>query len=168
MPQRLTLLLLLAAAAAPASAQDATFPSGFVQIGAAGVPGAGVQAGMVLPALAIFTREVMLHGHYRFGAAEDQILLVGLGVGGSIRLLRIVYIIVDQAPGPFEFDAGLRFGPSFAFSFIEQTAATRARQFRLFADPFLRGTMTVGQNRVVFGEIGTQQGWLRVGLVVGL
>lgn len=155
-------------AAPPAAAQFLTPAAPWLQAGATIGPGAGMQAGMALPTLTIFTREAMLYADYRFGAPEEQRLLVGLGVGGSIRVLRIVFILLDEAPGPLELDAGLRFGPSFAFSFIEQTAATRARQFRLFADLFARGTFEVGERALVFGELGTQTGWLRGGLVVPL
>jgi len=168
MPRITGLLLLTLLLAASATAQFATPATQFLQAGATLGPGAGLQAGFALPAATVFTREAMLYADYRLGAWEEQRLLVGLGIGGSVRILRIVYIIFDYAPGPFELDAGLRFGPSFAFSFTEQTAATKARQFRLFADPFLRGTVELQTGRLLYAELGTQPGSLRVGVVVAL
>jgi hypothetical protein len=89
-------------------------------------------------------------------------------VGGSIRALRILFIVIDYAPGPFDVDLGLRFGPSFAFSFTEQTAATRARQFRLFGDPFVRGSLEMASGRIVYAELGPHPGRIRGGLIVAL
>jgi hypothetical protein len=168
MPRFLGLVVLVLALPAIANGQFATPATQFLQIGLAAGPGAGVQAGIALPAVTVLTQEGVLYVDYRLGAREEQRLLVGLGVGGSVRVLRILYIIFDYAPGPFELDAGLRFGPSFAFSFIEETAATKARQFRLFADPFVRATAELQTGRLLFAELGVQPGSLRAGLVIAL
>lgn len=153
---------------APAVAQFATPATQFLQVGLTAGPGLGTQVGFALPAATVFTREAVMYAEYRLGTQEEQRLLVGLGVGGSLRVLRIAYIIFDYAPGPFELDAGLRFGPSFAFSFIEETAATKARQFRLFADPFVRATVELETGRLLYTELGTQPGSFRIGLVLAL
>jgi hypothetical protein len=166
---RLILLALLAFAGySPAKAQFATPATRFLQAGATVGPGLGVQAGLALPAVTIFTQEAALYLDYRFGQAEEQRLLAALGIGGSIRVMRILYIILDYAPGPVELDAGFRFGPSFAFSFTEQTAATRTRQFRLFVDPFARGTIELTSGRLLFLELGTQPGSLRSGILISI
>jgi len=163
---RTTLLsLMLFAGATAGTAQFALPGETFAQVGGALLPGVGVQAGVGATTLAIFTQEVAVYAHYRLGAQEDQLLLLGLGVGGSVRALRILAIFLDQTPGRFELDAGLRFGPTFAFSFVEQTAATRVRQFRLFGDLFVRGVLEVREGRLAFAELGTQDGTLRGGLI---
>jgi len=166
--RRLPLLLLALALAAPARAQFATEADRLVQAGGALAPGLGVHAGLVLPAAFVLTREAVLYADYQLGAREEQRLLVGLGVGGGVRVLRALVIVADVAPGPFDLDVGLRFGPSFAFSFIEETAATKARQFRLFGDPYVRGSAVLPSGRIVYAELGTQPGRLRAGLQFAL
>ncbi len=161
-------LALVGLAAGPARAQFGTPATEFLQAGVGLTPGVGVQVGFATPALTVLTREGAFYADYRFGDAQDARLLVGLGVGGSLRVLRVLLIATDFDPGPYDVDAGLRFGPSFAFSFIEETAATRARQFRLFADLFVRGSVQLRSGRILFAEIGTQPGWIRGGLVVAL
>ncbi len=168
MPRYLAILLVALFCAPESDAQFLTPATRFLQAGVSVGPGLGLQAGAALPAATIFTREAALYADYRFGDREEQRLLVGLGVGGSVRVMRILFIIFDYAPGAFELDAGLRFGPSFAFSFIEETAATRARQFRLFADLFARGAIELQSGRLVFTEIGTHSGTVRVGLLLAL
>lgn len=166
---RLTLLVLLTISSySPVAAQFATPATRFLQTGATIGPGLGAQAGLALPAVTIFTQEAAVYLDYRFGDAEEQRLLAALGIGGSIRVMRILYIVLDYAPGPVELDAGFRFGPSFAFSFTEQTAATRTRQFRLFVDPFVRGTIELTSGRLLFVELGTQPGSIRSGLLFAI
>lgn len=167
MPLRLLALAVTLAVLAPcAAAQFATPTAPFVQAGAGAAPGLGVQVGLSSPALTVFTQEGMLYADYRYGA--DERLLVGFGVGGSVRLLRIVTVVADAEPAPLELDAGLRFGPSFAFAFAEQTAATQVRQFRLFADPFVRGVTRLGGSLVGYAELGWQPGRMRVGFLAGI
>lgn len=164
------LLLLVSLLTIGASSASAQFPAPgrFLQLGATVGPGVGVQAGLALPALTVFTQEAVAHVHYRFGPPEEQYLVAGFGVGAGIRLARIVYIVLDHVPGPFELDAGLRFGPSFAFSFVEESAATRIRQFRLFGDLFARGTIEIGERYLIYGEVGTGRGLFRAGIVLAL
>ena len=168
MPARLAVVLLLALSAVSARAQFATPTLPFVQIGAGVTPGVGIQAGFVTPAATVFTQEGILYADYspRF-IGDDGRLLVGLGVGGSVRVLRILTVLADYDPGRYDLDVGFRFGPSFFFSFFETTAASKARSFRLFTDPFVRGSMRFTR-RVVFVELGTQPSHLRAGLLFGL
>ena len=168
MPARLALALAAVLLAAPARAQFATPTLPFVQLGLAGTPGAGVQAGFASPALTVLTREGALYADYapRFVGEEGR-LLVGLGLGGSVRVLRILTVLADYDAGPYDLDVGFRFGPSFFFSFFEETAAGKARSFRLFADPFARASVRLDR-RVVYVELGTQPSHLRAGLLLGL
>ncbi len=170
MPARHALLVaLFLVLCLPAQAQFATPSLPFVQLGASGLPGVGGQAGFATPAFTVLTREGMLYADYepRFLDEDGGRLLVGLGLGGSVRVLRVLTVIADVNTGPYDFDVGFRFGPSFFFSFFEQTAASKARSFRLFAEPFMRGSARLGR-RVVYVELGAQPGHLRAGLLFGL
>jgi hypothetical protein len=168
MPARLLILLLLAFSGTSARAQFATPTLPFVQVGLAGTPGVGIQAGFANPAATVFTQEGALYADYapRFFGDEGR-LLVGLGLGGSIRVLRVLTVLADYDPGRYDLDVGFRFGPSFFFSFFETTAASKARSFRLFTEPFVRGSVRFEQ-RVVYVELGTQPSHLRAGLLLGL
>ncbi len=171
MPARLALFaLLLAAGFAPSSvrAQFATPTLPFVQLGLGGTPGVGVQAGFATPALTVLTQEASFYADYapRFVGSDGR-LLVGLGLGGSVRVLRVLTVVADYDAGPYDLDVGFRFGPSFFFSFYEATAASKARSFRLFAEPFARGSIRFDR-RVVYVEVGTQPSHLRAGLLLGL
>ena len=165
MPLRLFALLALCAAA-PAAAQFATPTLPTLQVGAGLTPGTGLQAGFVSPGFTILTREVMFYADYepRFLGEDAGRLLVGLGVGGSVRVLRALTVVADFDAGPYDLDAGFRFGPSFFFSFFEETAAGKARSFRLFGDPFVRGSLRF-ERRVLYVEVGTQPSHLRGGLL---
>lgn len=174
MPARFPLVTALAAAlaaglfAGPVRAQFATPTLPFVQLGLTGTPGVGVQVAFATPALTVFTQEGSLYADYapRFVGEEGR-LLVGLGLGGSVRVLRILTVVADYEAGPYDLDVGFRFGPSFFFSFFEETAASKARSFRLFAEPFVRGAIRFDR-RVVYVELGTQPSHLRAGLLLGL
>jgi len=165
---RLFILLLLALSAESVHAQFATPTLPFVQVGVAGTPGVGLQVGFAQPSGTVFTQEGALYADYapRFFGDEGR-LLVGLGLGGSIRVLRVLTVLADYDPGRYDLDVGFRFGPSFFFSFFETTAASKARSFRLFTEPFVRGSMRFNQ-RVVYVELGTQPSHLRAGLLLGL
>lgn len=167
---RLSFVIVLAAGlgVAPTRAQFATSTLPFVQIGLAGTPGVGIQAGFASPTFTVLTREGSLYADYapRFVGSEGR-LLVGLGLGGSVRVLRTLALVTDFDPGSYDLDVGFRFGPSFFFSFFEETAASKARSFRLFAEPFARGSLRFGR-RVVYVEVGTQPSHLRAGLLLAL
>lgn len=160
--------LLLALGAGSAHAQFATPTLPFVQLGVGGTPGIGVQTAVVTPAATVFTREGALYADYapRF-IGDDGRLLVGLGLGGSVRVLRVLTVLTDYDAGPYDLDVGFRFGPSFFFSFFETTAASKARSFRLFTEPFVRGSVRLDR-RVIYVEVGTQPSHLRAGLLFGL
>ena len=168
MPLRLSAFLLLAflGAAAPAAAQFATPTLPTLQLGVGLTPGTGIQAGFVSPGFTILTREAVLYADYepRFLDEDAGRLLVGLGVGGSVRVLRALTVIADFDAGAYDLDVGFRFGPSFFFSFFEQTAASKARSFRLFGDPFVRGSLRFTR-RVAYVEVGTQPSHVRAGLL---
>lgn len=164
---RLLLFLIAIFWALPAYAQLDVPGSDGIIIGASIGPGIGVQAGLVLPTAALFAREGILYADYYQPGDDTERLLVGLGVGGSLRVFRLIMIITDQPSSRFDVDLGIRFGPSFAFAFTEQSAATRARQFRLFADPFIRGSVDMPTGQVLYAEIGTQPGHFRVGVMTG-
>ncbi|MEP0547260.1 MAG: hypothetical protein ABJF88_10045 [Rhodothermales bacterium] len=162
------LVLAFAAEIPAAHAQFATPTLPFVQVGVGGTPGVGVQAGFASPALTVLTQEASFYADYapRFVGSDGR-LLVALGLGGSVRVLRVLTVVTDLDAGPYDLDVGFRFGPSFFFSFFEETAASKARSFRLFAEPFARGSIRFDR-RVVYVEIGTQPSHLRAGLLLGL
>src|SRR5690606_24650739 len=97
---------LLAPLPAPALAQFATPTLPTVQLGAALTPGVGAQAGIALPAFVILTREATLYADYepRFLDEDAGRLLVGLGVGGSVRVLRALTVVADFDAGPYDLD----------------------------------------------------------------
>lgn len=178
MPLRpLGLVLLLAVLplaalplARPAAAQFATPSQRFLQVGPAVLPGFGVQATFSTPLFTVLTREGALYAEYapRFLDNDDGRILVGLGVGASVRVFRVLTVVTDYDAGPYDLDVGFRFGPSFFFSLFEQDARSKARSFRLFGDPFVRGSVRFNSGRVVFAELGAQAPRLRGGLLFGL
>ena len=169
MPARFFLLaaLLIGLGTLSARAQFATPTLPFIQLGIAGTPGVGLQAGFATPALTVLTREGMFYADYEPRFAGEGRLLVGLGVGGSVRVLRVLTVLADFDARQYDLDVGFRFGPSFFFSFFEETAASKARSFSLFGEPFVRGTARFSR-RVAYVEIGTQPAHLRAGLLLGL
>ncbi len=162
------LAAVLLALCLPARAQFATPSLPFVQVGVAGAPGIGVQAGFATPAFSVLTREGAVYAEYDPAGAEGvEALRVGLGLGGGVRVLRALTVLADLDAGPFDLDLGFRFGPSFLFSFSERTAASKARSFSLFAEPFARGSARLGR-RVLYVEAGTHPAHFRAGLLLGL
>lgn len=139
---------------------------GRVQIGLGLNPGAGIALGASAPALAVFTREATLYADYTPRAVGGRRLRVSLGVGGSVRVLRIASVVGDFDASRFDLNAGVRLGPSFAF--FQETPAARAQAFSVMLDPFIRGSLAFSARRVLFAEIGTQAPTLRGGLSVRL
>jgi hypothetical protein len=134
-------------------------------VGAGLGPGVGGVAIGSDPVLDLLTREAALYADVvpRIAGGSGR-LLTAVGVGGGIRVLRVVDILQNRDPGRFDLDAGVRIGPSFYTAFFEQTAESEARAFSIMLDPFARGTVRLGARRVVFAEIGTQAPALRAGL----
>lgn len=167
---RSLLVALALLAALPARAQFATPTRPAVQLGGTLTPGVGAQVALLTPFATVLTREAALYADYepRFLGEDGGRLLVGLGVGGGVRVLRILTIFADYDAGPYDLDAGFRFGPSFFFSFFEQTAASKARSFALFVEPFVRGSVRLESGAVLYGELGTHPSRLRAGLMLGL
>ncbi|MEL6611678.1 MAG: hypothetical protein AAFQ53_06260 [Bacteroidota bacterium] len=171
-PMRYALLvLLLLLGPAPAMAQETLgIPDAPVLwLGAGTVPGIGLQASYALPLATLLTREATFYAGFtprRDGA--DGELRIAAGVGGSIRVLRAGNLTGALNAERADLDVGLRFGPSFLFALYEQTAASRARAFRVFIDPFVRGAYQFENGLVVYGELGAQDPSVRLGIGLGL
>ena len=168
---RLLLTALLALGCTPlAFAQDDTGPAPigsrprlYVAVGV--IPGVGGLALGTDPVFDVFTRELALYADYvpRVTGGAGR-LRTAVGIGGSIRALRIYEIVRDSDTGPLDLDLGLRLGPSFYTAFFEQSARSRSRAFSVMLDPFARGTLRLGSGRVVFAEAGSQSPSFRLGL----
>jgi hypothetical protein len=165
------LLLVLLVAVRPAAAQEVLgIPDAPVLwLGAGTVPGIGVHANYTTPLLTLLTREATFYADFtpRVDGEEGE-LLVAAGVGGSVRLLRMAALTAEADLSRADLDLGLRFGPAFLFALYEQTASSRARSFRIFLDPFVRGAYQLGSGRVLYVELGAQDPSLRVGIGLGL
>ena len=161
-------LLALAVAASSAGAQERPDPLGSparVYLGGGVGPGVGVIAEATAPVLDVFTREVVVYADYvpRVTGGSGR-LVTAVGVGGSLRVLRVLEIVQNNDGGPLGVDLGLRIGPSFYTAFFEQTAESRSRAFSVMLDPFGRVTLRRPSGRVFFAEVGTQGPAFRAGL----
>lgn len=168
---RLTVLALLLVPLAVA-AQEETSPLGNrprVYVGAGFGPGVGGVVAGTTPLFDTFTREVVLYADYvpRVVGGSGR-LVTAVGVGGSIRTLRVIDVIQNRDPGPLDVDLGLRIGPSFYTAFFEETAESKSRAFSVMLDPFARVTLRRASNRVFYAEVGTQSPNFRVGLSTSL
>lgn len=163
-------LVVLLAAAPRARAQFATPTRPALHLGGALGPGLGGQVTFLLPFEALLTREATLYADYapRFTGEGGGRLLVGMGVGAGVRAVRVLTVLADLEAGPYDLDVGFRFGPSFFFSFYEQTAASKARSFALFVEPFVRGSVRLESGHVLYAELGSHPSRLRAGLSLGL
>ena len=166
------LLPALLLALAPLAAGQTPGPLGDrprVYVGAGLGPGVGAVAFGSDPVLGVLTREAVLYADYvpRVTGGSGR-LLTAVGVGGGVRVLRVLDIAQNRDAGPLDVDLGLRVGPSFYTAFFEQTARSRSRAFAVMLDPFARATLRLGSGlgsgRVVFVEVGTQAPALRAGL----
>ena len=165
-------LLAALALAFPAAAQTGPDPLGSrprVYVGAGVGPGVGLVGEATAPVLSVFTREAALYADYvpRVTGGSGR-LVTAVGVGGGVRLLRVVDLVRNQDPGPLDVDVGVRIGPSFYTAFFEQTAESRSRAFSVMLDPFARVTLRRASNRVFFAEVGTQSPVVRAGLSTSL
>ena len=113
----------------------------------------------------MFTREVVVYADYvpRVTGGSGR-LVTALGVGGSVRLLRVYEVVQNRDGSPLGVDVGMRIGPSFYTAFFEQTAESRSRAFSVMLDPFGRVTLRRPSGRVFFAEVGTQGPAFRAGL----
>ena len=132
-------------------------------------PGFGAVAIVSEPVLILLTREGALYVDYVPPVVGGSgRILTSVGIGGSIRAWRAAGVALDFEPGRYDIDAGVRIGPSFYTLFGERTAESDAKAFRVMFDPFVRGTMRLGSNRVVFAELGFEAPALRAGLAVSI
>ena len=162
----LPLLALLLAL--PALGQAGPDPLGSrprVYVGGGFGPGIGVVAEGTTPAFTVFTREVALYADYvpRVTGGSGR-LLTAVGVGGAVRVFRVIDVVQNRDPGSVDLDLGVRIGPSFYTAFFEQSAESRSRAFAVMIDPFARVTLRRSSNRVFFAEVGTQSPSFRAGL----
>lgn len=156
-------LLALVLAATPAQGQSSVLGRDSRVYGGLGVgDGIGLVAIGSSPVVDVFTRDAALYLAYRSGGDNGR-LVAALGVGGSLRLLRLFSAARSRQIPTSDLDVGLRIGPSFSAGLGEETEAERARAFAVIADPFVRATRRV-RGYDAFAEIGPQSPNVRVGV----
>jgi hypothetical protein len=165
LPLGLLILVLLGGLCPDAEAWAQTAPErprDAMQAGLALVPGLGAQAGYV-QSRSIFTVEsiVYVDASPQFAGGEGTVEVSG-ALGGAIRPLGIPRLI-GTAAYPYDFDIGLRFGPSLTFT-QGATRAEKNQQFSLFVEPFLRFSSRLSSGRLYFLEAGTQRPLFRAGV----
>jgi len=154
-------LLLLLTLLIPAVRAQGDAP--VLHVGGGLVPGVGAYASFARPTLSLFTQEGALYADYT--PTGERRLLVAVGVGGGVRVFRVADLLGQPTPPGLDLDAGVRLGPAFYFSLFEETAAGRARSFRVMFDPFARASLDLAGRRV-FGEVGAQAPTFRGGLAL--
>lgn len=164
---RLSLLLILTSAVA--GAQTGPDPLGSrprVYVGGGFGPGFGGVIEGTDPVFSVFTREIVLYADYvpRVVVGGSGRLVTAVGIGGSLRALRVADVVRNRDPGALDVDLGIRIGPSFYTAFFEETAESRSRAFSVMLDPFARVTLRRGSGRVFFAEVGPQSPSFRAGL----
>lgn len=130
--------------------------------------GPGVFGAYVQPRLLVLTAEAAVYADYDAGVLDNQRVLLGASLGGSVRLLQVAEIVADVDARQLDLDVGVRVGPAFYLAFSEQDADGRARAFSVLFDPFVRGQARLPGNRVVFAEAGLHAPALRAGLSLAL
>lgn len=135
-----------------------------VQIGPAGLPGVGLELG-VLAAQDFFTRELNLVTDLSAFRSDGNVR-TALALGGAVRLLGIGRTIGNVAYRGFDVDVGLRIGPGLLFEFREDRAS-KNRRFQLFLEPFARWSARAGRH-ILFVELGAQRPVLRAGFWIPL
>ncbi len=135
----------------------------YLQMGVAAFPGVGMQLGYV-GRRSFYTVEGTLFadGKPSLGKGEESTLRVSGGLGAALRPLGVVRTI-GNANYPYDFDFGVRFGPSL-FLNTRATRSDKNQQFSLFLDLFLRFSSRFSNGRIFFLELGTQQPSIRAGL----
>ncbi|MGB3543242.1 hypothetical protein [Rubrivirga sp.] len=162
---RFALLLLLASAVA--DAQTGPDPLGSrprVYVGGGLGPGFGGIVEATDPIFSVFTREIVLYANYVPRVVGSGRLVTAVGLGGSLRALRVADVVRNRDPGALDVDLGIRIGPSFNTAFFEETAESRSRSFSVMLDPFVRVTLRRESGRVFFAEVGPQSPALRAGI----
>ena len=175
MPRALLLVAVLLAAAGPVSAQselpgaEAPALSSSPRLYGGPALGPGLFGAYAAPRLVVFTQEAALYVDYnpKFTGQGGQLRLAA-GIGGSVRVMRILEIWQGFDADRLDLDAGVRFGPAFDIPFFSPTGQQRTRAFSVMFDPFARGQLRLGNNRVVFAEIGASEPLIRGGLSVGI
>jgi len=162
----LVILVMLPGLPRTSTAQRNAGGRQFIQTGLAVFPGAGLQLGYVDPR-SIYTVEGMLYadGQPALGEGESTLRL-SVGAGAALRPLGVVRTL-GNADYRYDFDFGVRFGPSLFFT----TGATRSdknQQFSLFLDFFVRFSSRLRSGRIFYLELGPQQPVFRLGLWFGL
>ena len=134
----------------------------FIQTGVAAIPGLGAQVGYV-GARSFYTVEGILYVDATPGfAGGEGNVQVAAGLGGAIRPLGVLRTIGDTDQN-YDFDIGLRFGPSLFFA-TNATRSDKNQQFRLILEPFFRFSTRLGSGQLVYVEAGTLRPLLRAGL----
>jgi hypothetical protein len=139
--------------------------AGDLHVGGGLYPGTGLFAAGVRPHFSAITTEGALYADYQPRVLGGRgRLLVAVGAGGSIRVLRALSIArgSELMPG-VELDLGARVGPAFYYAFFEQTAEAETRAFRVMFDPFARLVVPLAGRRA-FVELGGQGPQLRAGV----
>lgn len=161
-------LLLVLLASLPictaASAQVALQQTdGRVQLGLGALPGLGAQVGY-LDVSGLFTREgtLLVNGRPGLLGGEENVE-VWLAGGASVRALGVARLFTDADFAGYDFDVGLRAGPSLTFV-SGASEAQRNQQFSFLIEPFLRVVTQLRPGLTVYGEAGPQPSLLRGGL----
>ncbi|NNE45264.1 MAG: hypothetical protein HKN37_01245 [Rhodothermales bacterium] len=151
------LLMPLAASAQRITSADV------LQLGAAGLPGVGIQLGYV-DAGDIFTREALVYADVRPRFQSDnETLLISAGVGVSIRIVGGLETVELITPRIWDLHLGVRFGPGLLFR-RNETRAEKNQRFSLFLDPFVRFTVAPRGKQTYFLEAGVHRPSLRAGV----
>ncbi len=149
----------------PALSAQAFPPSQrFIQAGGGIVPGIGIQGGYFSRGDFITTE---VAGYFHMVPAllgGESTFLFSLGAGGSLRILHILNMAGTTDVPDYQFDAGLRLGPSFFYV----VGGENANPFSLFLDLFVRGARELPDGRTLFVELGIHEPLVRAGFWIRL
>ena len=163
---RWTLVLAALLVLAPESAAQGNISGRrYLQMGMAAFPSVGMQLGYVgRRSFSTVEGTRVADGKPSLGEGESTLRVSG-GLGAALRPLGVVRTI-GNADYPYDFDFGVRFGPSL-FLNTRATRSDKNQQFSLFLDLFLRFSSRFRNGRIFFFELGTQQPSIRAGLWFG-